>query len=64
MIDYVEVYNENVTNGMTKEEFNMAVDLCVKYPKNELRPEIARRLSFDSEVMKLANIHLTKTNKQ
>ena len=58
MIDYVETYNVDVKNGMTKEEFNLAVDFCVKYIKNELPKQIAQGLCFDSEVMETANVHL------
>lgn len=55
MVDYVEKYNLEVKNGMTKEEFNIAVDFCVKYIKNELSKQIAQGLSFDDEVMCVAN---------
>ena len=42
MVDFVEKYNIEVKNGMTKEEFNIAVDLCVKYIKNELTSKLQK----------------------
>jgi len=60
MVDFVAKYNIEVTNGMTKEEFNIAVDLCVKYIKNELPKQIAKGLCFDSEVMNTANFHIVE----
>lgn len=60
MIDFVEKYNIDVQNGMTKEEFNLAVDFCIKYLKDELSPFIAKGLCFDSEVMGIANLYLSE----
>ena len=57
MVDYVEKYGVDVKNGMTKAEFNIAVDFCVKYIKNELPKQIAQGLSFDDEVMCVANMY-------
>lgn len=56
--DYVEVYNINVENGMTKEEFNLAVDFCVKCLKGEVSLGLYRGICWDSEVMDAANLHL------
>lgn len=55
MVNYVDEYGLEPKNGMTKEEMNIAIDLCIKQRNGKL-PEPLMDLSFYDDVVKAVDM--------